>query len=251
LKVLRVEENNMSRILALSVLILSLLHPVGITGVFPAPAHAASPAIQQLFDLNIISLYPDWITDALQQSAEYGYSVNSAGDVNGDGYQDVIIGATKYDNGVDKEGTAFVFYGNPQNLADQPSWQVGGGLSGARFGYSVSTAGDVNCDGFEDVIVGAPRYNDGQSEEGAAFVYYGSPAGLSTIPDWTVQGDLKTTHYGASVAGAGDVDGDGCDDVIVGAPLFLSRAGDLSRLGSNRRPGERHVRICGQLGGRC
>ena len=165
-------------------------------------------------------LYSDWFSDGVQQSAEYGYAVASAGDVDGDGYTDVLIGAPQVELNAYREGVAFLFSGNPQGLGDQPSWKAGGGVKGARFGHSLAGAGDLNCDGYDDVAIGAPRYNGGQPEEGAVFVFYGSPDGLAEIPDWSIQSDVKNARFGVSVAGAGDVNNDGCDDLLVGAHWY-------------------------------
>ena len=102
----------------------------------------------------------------------------TAGDVNGDGYSDVIVGAPRYDNGQTDEGRAFVYHGSAAGLAPPPAWTAEGNQAGADFGGSVATAGDVNGDGYSDVIVGAPVYDNGQTDEGRAFVYHGSAAGL-------------------------------------------------------------------------
>ena len=90
----------------------------------------------------------------------------TAGDVNGDGYSDVIIGATGYDNGQTDEGRAFVYLGAPSGLSLASAWTADGGQDDDRFGYRVATAGDVNGDGYADVIVGAPLYDHGQTERG-------------------------------------------------------------------------------------
>src|SRR5439155_1575037 len=99
-------------------------------------------------------------------------------------------------------------------------WAADGNQNYAEFGVSVSTAGDVNGDGFDDVVVGALFWGDDQVGEGAAFVYQGSASGLSTIPSWMADGDQSTAYFGSSVGGAGDVNGDGYDDVVVGAPHY-------------------------------
>jgi hypothetical protein len=80
----------------------------------------------------------------------------------------------------------------------------------------------VNGDGYADVAVGAPNYEDGQPQEGAAFVYHGGSGGLDTSPDWSVQGDQEGAGYGFTVATAGDVNGDGISGLIVGAPTYNS-----------------------------
>jgi hypothetical protein len=161
---------------------------------------------------------PAWIVESDQAGAYLGYSVATAGDVNGDGYSDVIVGASSFEQTEVREGAAFVYLGSPGGLSTSASWSAFGGGFNALFGWTVSTAGDVNADGFDDVIVGAVGFSNGQSFEGAAFLYLGSPAGLETNASWTAEGDQAFADFGFSVASAGDVDGDGDCEVIVGAP---------------------------------
>jgi hypothetical protein len=159
---------------------------------------------------------PDWTAEANQDTALFAGSVCSAGDVNGDGYSDVIIGAANYKNGQEDEGRAYVYHGSASGLAATPAWTVESNQIGAMLGRTVATAGDVNGDGYGDVIVGAASFDNGQVDEGRAFVYLGSAAGLSSTAAWTAEGDLFDTWFGASVATAGDVNGDGYSDVIIG-----------------------------------
>jgi len=79
----------------------------------------------------------------------------------------------------------------------------------------------VNDDGYADVIIGAPKYEYEQKEEGFAFAFCGSDAGLSRTVYWTGEGGKHETDFGHSVGAAGDVDGDGCADVIIGAPKYM------------------------------
>ncbi len=109
-------------------------------------------------------------------------------------------------------------------LATSVTWMATGDQEGAYFGTSVAGAGDVNGDGYDDVIVGAPGYDNGLGGEGAVFVYHGSAAGLSTTPDWMVESNQVNAAFGTSVATAGDVNGDGFDDIIIGAPGYSQRA---------------------------
>jgi len=147
-------------------------------------------------------------------------SVSNAGDVNGDGYDDVMVGAYKYDNGQTDEGRAYVYYGSPSGLSSSPNWTAEGDQSPAWFGYSVSTAGDVNGDGFDDIIVGAESYTTDYYQGGQAFVWYGSASGLGADgtpanADWASERN-HGGHFANSVSTAGDVNGDGYDDVIIG-----------------------------------
>jgi hypothetical protein len=173
---------------------------------------------------------PAWTAEGDQANAQFGWSVASAGDVNGDGFSDVIIGAVTFSNGESSEGRAFVYLGSPAGLAASPAWIAESDLAGAHFGVSVATAGDVNGDGYSDVIVGAETYNNGQANEGRAFVYQGSAAGLATTPAWTAESDQAGAFFGRSVASAGDVNGDGYSDVAVGAYRYDNPQGDEGRV---------------------
>jgi hypothetical protein len=175
----------------------------------------------------------DTILQGGPANSDFGDDVASAGDVNGDGYADVIVGDRFFDAGEMNEGGAFVFLGSASGVASADvsaahvtieSDQIQGQL-----GFAVSGAGDVNGDGYADIVVGAHVYNDGENDEGAAFVFLGSAAG---IPDGHVaqahahlQGDLAEAAFGRSVASAGDVDGDGLAELIVGAWLYDNENG--------------------------
>lgn len=168
----------------------------------------------------ILSAFPSWIAESGQDASEFGWAVASAGDVNADGYDDVIVGASRYDGAAYRSGAAFVYHGSASGLSSTPDWTALDGQKGSRFGAAVSSAGDVNCDGYNDVIVGAPRYNHDQPGEGTVFVYYGSADGLSKEYDWSYESDQNDAELGYSVASAGDVDQDGCDDLLVGARWY-------------------------------
>jgi len=167
-----------------------------------------------------ISLSFSWSSEINQANSQYGFSVSSAGDVNGDGYSDVIVGANNYYNGISGEGAAFVHYGSVSGLSLSSDWSVESNQANSNFGFSVSSAGDVNGDGYSDVIIGANLYDNGHTNEGRAFVYNGSASGLSTIISWNAESNQANSNFGNSVSSAGDVNGDGYSDVIVGAPFY-------------------------------
>jgi hypothetical protein len=176
-----------------------------------------------------LSLTAAWSAESNQASALFGVSVSTAGDVNGDGFGDVVVGARQYDNGQADEGRAFVYLGSATGLAAVAAWTAESDQGAANFGRSVSTAGDVNGDGYSDVIVGAYTYDNGQADEGRAYVYLGSAVGLSGIPAWTVESDQANAQFGITVATAGDVNGDGYADVIVGSYLYDNGQADEGR----------------------
>jgi uncharacterized repeat protein (TIGR01451 family) len=167
-----------------------------------------------------LSTAPDWSAESDQAGATVGWSVATAGDVNGDGYSDVLLGAPTYDNGQNDEGRASVYLGSPAGLSEVEGWTAEGNQADAYLGISVSTAGDVNGDGYADVIIGASEYDGGQENEGAAYVFHGSFAGLSATADWIAEGDQAGALFGSSVATAGDVNADGYSDAIVGAYYY-------------------------------
>ncbi len=172
-----------------------------------------------------LSTTPAWTAESNQADAEFGHAVGTAGDVNGDGFDDVIVGAYGYSTDPEEpdfKGRAYVYYGSASGLSASANWTMTGGQENAQFGWSVGTAGDVNNDEYDDVIIGAACYANTLACEGAAFVYHGSPAGLSTTFNWKAEGNKANVYFGYAVGTAGDVNGDGYDDVIVGAPDYFS-----------------------------
>jgi FG-GAP repeat protein len=146
----------------------------------------------------------------------FGSAVSAAGDVNGDGFGDVVVGAPG--DGLASVGRAAVYYGSPSGLSPSPQWTQSGPGAGSGFGGAARSAGDVNGDGFDDLLVGAPGASPAVEREGAAFLYLGSPAGLQSAPAWTARSDVRLAAFGAALGSAGDVNGDGFADVVVGAP---------------------------------
>jgi|GEM_PF-4609481 hypothetical protein len=130
----------------------------------------------------------------------FGRSVAGAGDVNRDGYADVIIGANNTPSG----GTAYVYYGSKE-AGDIPTHYttINAIESNSQFGYSVTGAGDVNCDGFSDVIIGAITANGGGDEKGQAYVFLGSVSGINSSPAVTYTGAFNNDQLGCSVSGTG------------------------------------------------
>ncbi len=164
-----------------------------------------------------------------------GYSVNSAGDVNNDGFSDMIIGAIAASpTGIVNTGQAYVVYGGNtlgsvielSTLSPSQGFFINGIDASDLSGFSVSSAGDVNNDGFADIIIGAPLADpNGKVTAGEAYVIYGSNsiggsidlATLSPTQGFTMYGIDVGDYLGHSVSSAGDVNNDGFSDIVVGA----------------------------------
>ncbi|GEM19671.1 integrin alpha [Nitrosococcus oceani] len=195
-----------------------------------------------VFTLNGLGLYSSEV------GGRSGFSVSGAGDVNGDGFDDLVIGAPDAGpNGVSGAGQSYVVFGRSggfppvldlsaldgsngfvlngivftlNNGLGLYSFEVGG-----HSGYSVSGAGDVNRDGFDDLVIGAPFTGFGGNYSGRSYVVFGTNTGfpaalelsaLDGSKGFALNGSAADDSSGRSVSGAGDVNGDGFDDIVVG-----------------------------------
>ncbi len=169
----------------------------------------------------------DWKAESNQEYARLGYRVGT-GDFNGDSYDDVITGAFCYDNPDADEGMVFVWYGSDSGLGldgtpANADWKAESNQEGARLSWGVG-AGDFDGDSYDDVIAGAYYYDDYYIDEGIVFVWFGSSSGLGpdgapSNADWRAVSNQDTAWFGSAV-GSGDFDGDGFDDLIVGADFY-------------------------------
>jgi len=156
-----------------------------------------------------------------------GDPVSSAGDVNGDGYDDFLIGAVKNDEGGSEAGQTYLILGKPTG------WSMGAPLAlsdasfigeaeGDQSGLGVSSAGDVNGDGYDDILIGAHGSDEGGDGAGQTYLILGKPLGWSTdtplsLADGSFIGEAAGDVSGISVSSAGDVNGDGYNDILIGA----------------------------------
>ena len=198
--------------------ILLLVLGVGITAVSTIP-HAISATTN--------TLLLDWTLSGDEKGESLGHAVATAGDVNGDTYADILVGTPKDSNENGKVGMVRLFQGSPGGMPDIPDWMMGSDQSGSLFGQSVSSAGDTNNDGYDDIIIRAPHYKNGETEsaEGRAYIFYGSHSGLTNTP-LPLEIDQQDAQFGYDVSGVGDVNNDGYDDVLVGSRYYTNGQGN-------------------------
>ncbi len=160
----------------------------------------------------------------------FGASITVVGDVNGDGWPDILVGAPRWNRDQSEQGAAFLYLGSERGFGPGPNWSGFGEQSGAGFATSVAGVGDINRDGYDDVAVGAPHHHDVARGGGRVSLFFGSKAGLRSVPDWSFSGSLAREGVGACLAARGDLNGDDIPDLIVGAPGNGEKSGVRGRV---------------------
>lgn len=174
--------------------------------------------------------------DGVSKDDHSGRSVSNAGDVNGDGFDDVIVGAFNADPNEGYTGSSYAIFGKASNFDSKINLSNLNGSNGFRLdgsefdfsGESVSSAGDINGDGFDDLTVSAAQADPNGVDSGSSYVVFGKASGfeaainlstLNGINGFRLDGEKQFDFSGYSVSNAGDINGDGFDDVIIGAAL--------------------------------
>ncbi|MEO1145605.1 MAG: Ig-like domain-containing protein [Cyanobacteria bacterium J06638_22] len=187
------------------------------------------------FNLSTLDGSNGFVLNGIDAGDRSGYSVSGAGDINGDGIDDLIIGADGADPNGNTSGASYVVFGSDQGFAaslnlstldGSNGFVLNGIAAGDTSGGSVSGAGDINGDGIDDLIIGAYRANPNGNNSGKSYVVFGSDQGfgaslnladLDGSNGFVLNGTAANDRSGRSASGAGDINGDGIDDLIIGA----------------------------------
>ena len=199
----------------------------------------ATPAV-----LNLADLTP--ATGFRLIGDKFGFAVSSVGDINGDGYDDFAIGAYLADQNGEDSGATYVVFGKASGfsrtmdlseLDGSDGFRIDGENARDKSGYSVSSAGDINGDGYNDIIIGAHEADQNGEDSGATYVVFGKASGFSGTIDLSnivrsgsggVRIDGEKGYYSGNSVSAGDVNGDGYDDIIIGTDFNGSASGSGS-----------------------
>jgi Ca2+-binding RTX toxin-like protein len=197
------------------------------------------PQFSAIFNMSSINGTNGFTLNGVTAGDNTGYSVASAGDVNGDGFDDVIVGAYTANPGAGLySGKSYVVFGKASGFATNTNLSTLDGTTGFvlngtgafdKSGFSVASAGDINGDGFDDIFIGALSATaGGDVGAGSSFVVFGKDTGFSSsinlsslngTTGFRIDGIDANDVSGVSVASAGDVNGDGYDDMIIGAMM--------------------------------
>lgn len=180
-----------------------------------------------------VATSPSWSTypDPDKGASFFGTTVRGIGDVNGDGFTDVLVGQPRYfndgPNGEDntREGRIILFYGNSSGLNQTAAWSYESDIALAQLGYFMAALGDVDNDGFDDVAVSSLRAVQGNSNAGSVYIFRGQAGvGLTSPAEILSPAPVANEFFGFRVR-VGDYNCDGFEDIAVGSAFTNGSSG--------------------------
>lgn len=157
-------------------------------------------------------------------AGRFGIKLAAAGDLDNDGFDDLAVGAPAHSGAGALAGAAYVFHGSETGLSTTAGATMYGEAAGDALGSSLASAGDVNGDGYDALLVAAPTHDTAGSNAGRVYLYEGSASGVSAVTT-TLDGEAAGEQFGLGLAGGKQVYRAGYDDVAIGAPYATTSSG--------------------------
>ncbi len=176
---------------------------------------------------------PAWTVtgDPLNGLSRFGFGVSDAGDVNGDGFDDVLVGQSLYTSDAatqNYEGRVLMYLGNVLGLSNTATWTFESDTAFAQLGGAIRGVGDINGDGFDDIAIGHELFaGSAGSLAGRVLVFFGQASGLPAVPGWVAEGSAANQRFGSALSPGGDLNCDDKPDLVVGSRYANANNGNV------------------------
>jgi len=184
------------------------------------------------------SAKPTWSALGSRSNSGFGRSIVGVDDVNGDGFADFLVGHNGHSGSELLDGRAYLYCGGPRGPVAPPAWSGLACGSGAAFSARMARLGDVNGDGVPDFAVSAPGYSPSAKKlhAGLVTVVLGRRERLDRPGVWRATSGEPDANFGGDIAGIGDFNGDGLDDMAIGDPFGGNGRGRVYLALGRRKP---------------
>ena len=151
---------------------------------------------------------------SITQGAFFGRSISVSGDINNDGFNDLVVGNTGSFDSPSGYSAVEIFYGNSNGFSLECDKSFQSNLQATLFGYEVEIVSDINGDNFDDVLISEPYNSSNAYRSGMVWVFYGNSTGVANQPDMVISGQINQL-IGINILSAGDTNSDGFNDVLI------------------------------------